>query len=386
MEQKENLKKLFLRYLRGAYTAEDLDRLLVYFDDVRSEAELRQCIERALQEDMNLSALDSKIRSVDSAAYRTLQEYTRPTHGKYWSFLRVAASIALLLTASWGIYQFVYTPKGEMTGTALKSTDEKNIVPGTDRATLTLADGQDYVLDGTGEEIINDGNSVRYLDGKLLASIDTPSLVALRTPMGGQYRAILPDGTKVWLNAASEIRYPSAFVSGNRQVSVKGEVYFEVAKDPTRPFIVETDDQRLEVLGTHFNINAYEDDGAIWTTLSEGSVRIVQLSSNKEILLKPGQQSQNLAGGGLRVRKVDIDQVISWKDGMYVLRNQEIGVFGKQLARWYDIEVDMGAYSQRKVSAIIPRSATLSAVLDAITLETGIHFKVEERRVTAIRN
>ncbi len=386
MEQQENLKKLFLRYLRGAYTAEDLDRLLVYFDDVRSEEELRQCIERALQEDMDLSALDSKIRSVDSAAYRTLQEYTRPTQVQYWTFLRVAASIVLLLTASWVIYQFAYKPKAEMTGTVQESTDEKNIVPGTDRAILTLADGQDYVLDGTGEEIINDGNSVRYLDGKLLASIDKPSLVALRTPMGGQYRTTLPDGTKVWLNAASEIRYPSAFVSGNRQVSVKGEVYFEVAKDPKRPFIVETDDQRLEVLGTHFNINAYEDEGAIWTTLCEGSVRIVQLRSNKEILLKPGQQSQNLTGGGLRVRKVDIDQVISWKDGMYVLRNQEIGVFGKQLARWYDIEVDMGAYSQRKVSAIIPRSATLSAVLDAITLETGIHFKVEERRVTAIRN
>ncbi|TDQ79292.1 FecR family protein [Sphingobacterium yanglingense] len=386
MEQQENLKKLFIRYLHGAYTTEDLDRLLAYFDDVRSEAELRQYIERALQEDMDLSALDSKIRSVDSAAYGTLQEYTRTTQVKHWSFLRVAASIALLLTASWAIYQFAYKPTDEMTRITQGNVDENNITPGTDRAILTLADGKDYVLDGKGEEIINDGNSVRYVDGKLLASLDKPSLVALRTPMGGQYRAILPDGTKVWLNAASEIRYPSAFFSENRQVSVKGEVYFEVAKDPKRPFIVETDDQRLEVLGTHFNINAYEDDGAIWTTLSEGSVRILQLSSNKEILLKPGQQSQNLAGGGLRVQKVDIDQVISWKDGMYVLRNQEIGVFGKQLARWYNIEVDMGAYSQRKLSVIIPRSATLSTVLEAITLETGIHFKVEERRVTAIRN
>lgn len=386
MEQQENLKSLFLRYLRGAYTAEDLDRLLAHFDDVRSDAELRQCIERALQEDVDLAELDSKIRSVDSAAYRTLQEYTRPTQVKYWTFLRVAASIALLLTASWAIYQFVYTPRDEMTGNVQGTADENNIAPGTDRAILTLADGKDYVLEGKGEEIINDGNSVRYLDGKLLANIDTPSVVALRTPMGGQYRATLPDGTKVWLNAASEIRYPSAFVSGHRQVSVKGEVYFEVAKDPKRPFIVETDGQRLEVLGTHFNINAYGDDGAIWTTLSEGSVRVVQRSSNKEILLKPGQQSQNLADGGLRVRKVDVDQVISWKDGMYILRNQEIGVFGKQIARWYDIEVDMGAYGQRKVSAIIPRSAKLSAVLNAITLETGIHFKIEERRVTAIRN
>lgn len=386
MEQQENLKKLFLRYLRGAYTAEDVDRLLVHFEDVRSEEELRKCIEGALQEDIDLAAMDSKIRSVDAAAYRTLQEYTRPRKVKYWTFLRVAASIALLLTASWAIYQFAYTRKDEMTRIAQGTADENNIAPGTDRAILTLEDGKDYVLDGNGEGIINDGSTVRYLDGKLLASIDTPRQVTLRTPMGGQYRATLPDGTKVWLNAASEIRYPSAFVSGNRQVSIRGEVYLEVAKDPAKPFIVETEGQRLEVLGTHFNINAYGDDGATWTTLTEGSLRVVQLGSGKELLLKPGQQSQNLADGGLLVQKVDIDQVISWKDGMYILRNQQIGVFGKQIARWYNVEVDMGAYSQRKVSAIIPRSAKLSAVLDAITLETGIHFKVEERRVIALKN
>ena len=382
MEDRKQRKALFERYLDGNYSRADVDELLTYFGAVETELELRVLIDNALQEDIDLSPLDHQIKQVDEAAFERLQAHIAPAKVRYWPVVRVAASILMVLGLGWAIYQYTYRPAQEELIPVIAM--DKDIAPGTDRATLSLDDGQSFVLDGHGEGIVKSEGEVRYQDGQLLVSTEAPRQVTLRTPIGGQYQATLPDGTKVWLNAASEIRYPSTFDSKYRHVSIKGEVYLEVTKDAARPFTVETDGQRVAVLGTHFNINAYGDNGAIWTTLSEGRVRVTQSATGQEIVLKPGQQVQNHAGAGMKVREVDLEQVLAWKDGMYILRDQEIGLFGKQIERWYDVEVDMGAHANHKVSAIVPRSAKLSAVLEAITLESGIQFKREGRRVTAI--
>ncbi|MFD2555081.1 FecR family protein [Sphingobacterium tabacisoli] len=382
MEDRKQRRALFERYLDGNYSQADVDELLTYFGAVETELELRTLIDNALQEDVDFSPLDHQIKQVDEAAFERLQAHIAPVKVRYWPVVRVAASILIVLGLGWAIYQYTYSPAQEELVPVIAI--DKDIAPGTDRATLFLDDGQSFVLDRHGEGIVNSEGEVRYQDGQLLVSTAVPRQVTLRTPIGGQYQATLPDGTKVWLNAASEIRYPSTFDSKYRHVSIKGEVYLEVAKDAARPFTVETEGQRVAVLGTHFNINAYGDNGAIWTTLSEGHVRVTQAATGQEIVLSPGQQVQNHAGAGMKVREVDLEQVLAWKEGMYILRNQEIGLFGKQIERWYDVEVDMGAYADRKVSAIVPRSAKLSAVLEAITLESGIQFKREGRRVTAI--
>lgn len=382
MVENEALKELFARYLTGAYTRQDVDSLLMYFGSAASEQELRSLIEKSLQQEIDLSGIDQEIKKVDHTAFATLRQYTTPRQIHYWDFVRIAASIIMLIGCGWGIYQYMHKTSTDTISPEVVIAQD--IAPGTHRALLSFSDGREFVLDGNG--IINHEGQVSYRDGERVVSIGGPRQLTLKTPLAAQYQATLPDGTQVWLNAGSEITYPSAFESKVRQVSMKGEVYFEVAKDATRPFIVESDRQRVEVLGTHFNINAYKDNGLISTTLSEGSVRVVQQATGKEAILRQGQQSLNPETGTLTVSNVDLDQVLSWKEGMYILKNQEMGLFGKQIARWYDVEVDMGGYERQRLSAIIPRSSNLSSLLEAITLETGIHFKVEGRRVKAIQN
>ncbi|MBL1411537.1 FecR family protein [Sphingobacterium faecale] len=382
MENKENLKVLFERYLKGDYSREDVDELLAYFGMPHSEQELQALIEEAMQEEIDLRPFDQQIKQVDEVTFDHLQAYIAPSKVRYWPLAGIAASILIVLGFGWAIYQYTHKVIDNDKITTILGTDD--IAPGTDRATLTFDNEETFVLDGKEKGIDNQDGEVRYRGGELLTRTVRPVQLILKTPVGGQYQVTLPDGTKVWLNAASEIRYPSAFEEATRQISVKGEVYLEVAKDATRPFVVETEGQHLEVLGTHFNINAYGDKGMIWTTLSEGRVRVVQSATGREVVLKPGQQAQNQLTGGIKVNEVDLDQVLAWKEGMYILRNEEIGLFSKQIERWYDVQIEMGPYAGRKVSAIVPRSAKLSAVLEAITLETGIHFNVEGRRVTAV--
>lgn len=382
MLEKRELNKLLARYLTGDHTQQDVDQLLLYFSRSDTEEELRVLIEKSFQDEIDLTDLDHRIKEIDKASFAVLQHHISSRKIHYWSFIRVAASILLVLGLGWTIYQYVYTPFKDTS--SIVASASPDIAAGTDRAMLTLSNGRVIVLDGKG--IINRDGIVSYRDGKTLAHIEKPQLLTLRTPLAGQYKATLPDGTRVWLNAGSEISYPSAFNTTVRQVSMKGEVYFEVAKDPSRPLIIESEGQRVEVLGTHFNINAYKDNGDISTTLSEGSVRVIQSTTGKEVILRPGQQSITGDAGTIQVKKIDIDQVLSWKDGMYILKDQELGLFAKQITRWYNVDVDMGTFASRRLSAIIPRSSSLSTLLEAITLETGIHFKVKERRVTAIQN
>ncbi|MDO6431072.1 DUF4974 domain-containing protein [Flavitalea sp. BT771] len=267
-------------------------------------------------------------------------------------------------------------------------------LPGGNVALLTLSDGSVIALDSARTGLLTQQGNTKIaklnngqLAYKSLNEKPTALLYnTLTTPRGGQYRLILPDGTGVWLNAASSITYPTAFNGDERVVRIAGEVYFEVQRDPAHPFKVTfnpgADSGSVEVLGTHFNINAYPDETTVKTTLLEGRVRVV---SKATTLLKPGQQaSLDNTGHAAIFQDVDLDEVIAWKNGRFHFEDADIRTVMRQIARWYDVEVVFeGTITTEKFVGDIPRNSRLTEVFKILEL-SNVHFKVEDKKVTVL--
>jgi transmembrane sensor len=272
------------------------------------------------------------------------------------------------------------------------------------RVVLTLADGSKVYLDNgpTGEIAQESGTSIsKTVNGELVYSAPKVAVTSnqvvkynvIATPRGGNYKIVLPDGTRVWLNAASSLKFPTAFSGNERSVELTGEGYFEVAKDKSRPFKVITPSrdgkgvgQEVEVLGTHFDINAYGDEGGTRTTLLEGRVKVTPaLAGHASRTLVPGQQS-SLNKQDIRVDFVDVESVMAWKSGYFVFDNKTLSTVMAELARWYDVDV----YCESKLNDIrlggyISQGKKLEEVLDLLALTRKIHFKVEGRRVIVMQ-
>jgi ferric-dicitrate binding protein FerR (iron transport regulator) len=284
------------------------------------------------------------------------------------------------------------------TTTTTKNKPFKNDVPpGGDKAVLTLADGSTIVLDDAQNgNLTQQGNTkVIKLNGKLAydpAKAGAGEIVynTISTPRGGKYQIELPDGTQVWLNAASSLHFPTAFIGRERKVEITGEAYFEVAPLTPKggqkiPFIVSVNGSEIEVLGTHFNVMAYSDEDAVKTTLLEGSVKFV--NGNNTSLLKPGQQSQLLRNGQVKVvSDVDVENVISWKNGMFQFENADMETVMRQLSRWYDVEV---VFKSKKLHdplhVEIPFNTNLSDALKILEEAGTAKFEIEGKRIIVIQ-
>jgi ferric-dicitrate binding protein FerR (iron transport regulator) len=203
----------------------------------------------------------------------------------------------------------------------------------------------------------------------------------LTTPRGGQYEVMLPDGTKVWLNSASSLTYPVTFAGKERRVELTGEAYFEVAKNTSSPFFVKTSGQTVKVLGTHFNINSYEDEKCVKTTLLEGSVVITSDGNKQAVNLKPGQQSVNKAASFDVINEADIDEAVAWKNGKFLFRNTDLQTVMRQLSRWYDVDVEyQGTIAERHYRGRISRNVPVSQVFE-ILKTSGINFIINGRTI-----
>ncbi len=261
-----------------------------------------------------------------------------------------------------------------------------DVMPGKNVAILTLSNGKQIDLNlakngriysGKGLEIIKESNGVISYHSRQVFGPDSLEMNTLATPSGGQFRVVLADGTKVWLNAMSSLTYPSRFSGDKRPVALTGEAYFEVAKNKEKPFDVSTADERVEVLGTHFNINAYKDEHLQRTTLLEGSVRVTSKQQNAQATIKPGQQAEG-ASGRLKITNVDADAAAGWKDGLFVFNHTDIRPLMRQLSRWYNIDVIyQGDIKTRTFSGSIDRSYTLLQVLDVLKI-SKVNFKIEK--------
>lgn len=264
-----------------------------------------------------------------------------------------------------------------------------DIPPGGNKAVLTLANGARVVLDSLGYGVVaHQGNVIisktdsGQLAYKALDLSHKENLYnTLSTPKAGQFQLVLPDGTKVWLNNASSLRYPALFSDDTREVELTGEAYFEIARDPAKPFKVKVNAMIVEVLGTNFNISAYGDETAIKTTLISGGIRVSK--NNKTVDLHPGEQAQLINPGEFIVKKdVDIDAVISWKDGYFTFDKADVRTMMRQLARWYDLDIKYeGDPPARIFGGSIGRELNLSQVLE-ILRKNDFHLKVEGRTIT----
>lgn len=313
---------------------------------------------------------------------------------RLWS--KVAAAACVILIAGSVSYYLVHR---SVTSETVKNRIVEDIAPGGNKATLTLGNGRTIILDSVHNgQIVGQGSGrITKINNGLLtyranaASSPNAANVSYNTlsvPRGGQYQLVLPDGTKVWLNAASSIRFPTAFTGGERKVSITGEVYMEVAEDVLHPFIVSTRNADITVLGTSFNIMAYPDESSVQTTLLEGSVKVVPLSGKgvrSGVRLEPGQQAIVAnADGNIGVKTVNAGDVAAWIHGLLSLNDCSVQEFMDQLSRWYNVDVEYtGKIPDKKFGGMINRNAELSNVLAALDA-AGIHTKLEGKKIIVL--
>lgn len=268
------------------------------------------------------------------------------------------------------------------------SKPEKDIQPGGNKATLTLSNGTTIVLDSAHAGIITrQGNAGIYQSGSgsiaYQASANHSQEVVyntLTTPRGGQFKITLPDGTKAWLNSASSLHYPTSFIGGRREVQMTGEVYFEVAKDALKPFIVSVDGMKINVLGTSFNLMAYDDVSEIKATLLTGAISVTQSGVNK--ILKPGEQAQvNNEGKISIVKNADLNQVVAWKNNLFWFEDNTIQEVMREVARWYDVNVVIKGNIPQHFTGSVPRDVPVSHVFEVLE-ETGhIQFEIRNNQI-----
>lgn len=294
---------------------------------------------------------------------------------------RIAAAAVILLLLSVGGYFY-------FNKTSLRQAQADNVVikdveaPKTTKATITLANGQKVLLDSIANGILFTQGNVQVIknaNGEIVYDGNATEVQynTLSNPRGSRVvNLTLHDGTKVWLNAESSLKYPTAFVGTDRKVEITGEAYFEVAHNAV-PFIVQKNDVSVKVLGTHFNVNSYEDEEALKITLLEGSVQVKK--SNETKLLSPGQQAQ--IGTGIKVIKVDTEEVMAWKNGFFQFNGLNIQGVMRQLERWYDVHVTYeGKIKEREFAGQIDRNANLSEVLK-IMKESNVHFEINGNNI-----
>lgn len=385
MADSEKVRILLQRYREGRCTPEEIQFIENWYQQLldKSQWDFQPGEEALIGARIKARMMERLQRSATAPAVKTLPLYRRK-----WYRGAAAAGLVLLLAAGTRYWMGISSPP-PAPGIAAVTQDA---LPGGNKAILTLSNGEQVVLDSAANgQLPPQGNTQvqKVVNGQLVyrsAPENTGSSVynTLTTPRGGQYQLQLPDGTRIWLNAASSVTYPTSFAGKERQVSITGEAYFEVAADAQHPFRVTTGSMAVEVLGTHFNVNAYPDEAGISTTLLEGSVKIVRGKNTR--LLAPGEQA-NLSPEGqiTHVKNVDLDQVMAWKNGKFIFGDRaDIHAVMRQIARWYDLEVVYQGNVQQHFWGSMPREANASQVFKLLEATGGVRFMLEGKKVTVM--
>jgi ferric-dicitrate binding protein FerR (iron transport regulator) len=382
MTRKE-YNRLYEKYLAGKCSKKEQAELENYQDsfelkeqqwNVRSMGNSEE-IKQSIQEDLNYSIQEhSKYRIFRFRAWQSA----------------AAAAILILLTA--GIYYYQNSPEPVIVKTETPRF-RNDVAPGNNKAILTLDDGSKINLDDAKTGILASESNIdikktgagqlEYAAGT--QSVKTVKYNILSTPMGGEYQLVLPDGSKVWLNSGSTLRFPTAFIGSERIVELKGEAYFDIAKNPKMPFLVRTNNAMdIKVLGTQFNIMAYDDEKNINTTLIEGSVEV--LKGSGKTMLKPGQEAiLNRGSGNIKVASADLEQAIAWKNGYFIFYNENIESIMRKVSRWYNVDVVyQGNLSNKDFVGTISRNKNISELLKMLELTGAVHFSIDGRRITVM--
>ncbi|OQP59512.1 hypothetical protein A3860_37385 [Niastella vici] len=311
--------------------------------------------------------------------------------------MAAAAAVLLIMTGAGGYFWLLNKPGKMPPPNVTAQVKHHDLPPGRDAAVLTLADGKTIILDsanGTitqqgGANVINKDGQVSYAKASGKESELAIVYNTVSTARGNQYQLVLADGSKVWLNSASSLRFPTSFTGNSREVELDGEGYFEITKDATKPFHVKTRTQDIEVLGTHFNVNAYHDEEATRTTLLEGKVKVESqpaIGNRQSAILKPGEQAVLAANSPFTIdHSPDIDQVMAWKNGWFEFDSTDIKTIMRQISRWYDVDIHYEIKTNSETyGGRISRNLNLSNILKMLE-NYGVHFKLEGKTLTVIR-
>jgi len=402
----DRIHHLLQRFFQEDCTQAEKEELALWIDTLQDDEEWKLRLEEIwnsyapgdkmdpLKADMILKEIIGKTKG------QTDQVKIRPFYKKW----PVAAAVMLLMAAS-----FIYLLKKPSRSSAGPESqtiakEMKDIAPGGNKAILTLANGSKVILDSIQNGSLGrQGNTkvIKVSNGLLTYKAESLNLPAgkaghkgqsavsyntLSTPRGGQYQLVLPDGSKVWLNAASSLHFPTAFTGKERKVEISGEAYFEIAPNPDKPFIVNIsspDGQNkgsVRVLGTRFNINSYNDETAVRSTLLEGSIQI--LCGDKAVLLSPGEQAAMNDQEYIRVIKnINVDEIIAWKNDLFDFEGNDIRFVMRQIARWYNVDVKYENTTSAHFMGTISRNVNVSQVLKMLEMTGAVHFNVVGRTI-----
>jgi len=395
------MHELFKKYLENQCSPEELKLLLKEFDIEGNEESLRSLIIRELENEQEVrsftaeelenyltGSFNSIKTKLDSEKIKIVAPVV-PLIKRNWFRLAAAAVFVVAVT---GVYLLVNQQPVDVP-VANNQHLTNDILPGGNKAVLTLSNRSDIILENVSNGTIfqeGDTKISKLINGQLVYNtLEEKSTQVLyntvTTPRGGQYQLLLADGSKVWLNAASSIRFPVSFAGDTRRVEVSGEAYFEVTKNPSMPFKVDVEGKNeIEVLGTHFNINSYADESSIKTTLLEGSVKITSLKTGESKLITPGQQARVNTDGQIAIKKADPDKVMAWKSGYFNFDEADTRKVMQLISRWYDVDVIYeGAVPQREFGGDIEKNLKLSQLLKILE-KNNLHFRLEGRKLVVL--
>lgn len=385
MDKEERIHYLLQQYANEAATEEEVKELSGILLNKGEDKLVQKALEKF---PISAPAFEYEPAIVDKIVDEILSPSQAPVIPMRKSFRMnwAAAAIIFLMIGGLG-YWLLKGEKKEYDLVVQTPSKNVDIKPGGDRAILTLANGQQIVLDSASDGNLTEQGGVKVIKigGQLAYDVTVPSTQVfyntISTPRGGQYQLVLGDGSKVWLNAASSLRFPSAFIGKERTVELTGEGYFEIAHNPEMPFIVKVKEMNVAVLGTHFNINSYEDESSVKTTLLEGRVKVQE--KEKQLYLNPGQQAVlNPNDGGLKVvYSVDVEEVVAWKNGQFMFNSADIAAVMRQVSRWYDVEVVFKGNLNETVSGELPRSENVSQLLKLLELTGKLNFEIDGKRI-----
>lgn len=394
---REQITQLLQQYLKGTLTPAEEVQLNIVLKEDNGEV-FREVIEKLLAEnkegpewtDSRLDRMVQSILNADKTGYPVLVPRRSSVIRKI-SWTRVAASAVIILILSVGGYfYFDKNDDKQIAKTKSQSVRFKNDVaaPGKAKAMITLSDGSIIALDSVTNGILAKQGNVdvtKTADGKIVYSgtVNTISFNTLTNPKGSKVIDItLADGSRVWLNAGSSVTYPVSFVEKDRKVKMTGEAYFEIRHDAVKKFLVEANGVTTEVLGTHFNVNAYDDEATIKTTLLEGSVKVIK--GEKGIVIKPRQQAVILkAKDDINVMdNVDVEETIAWVNGRFQFKSSNIETLMRQLERWYDVKVVYDGAVTKKFTGKMPRTMSMINVFKALEETGGVSFSIDGKKIT----